>query len=1273
MNKLTKLLSVFIIAGALGAGIAGVAGCKKNGGSGGGGGETVTHTESHKLKHEEKAGTGKHTTTCTVEGCDYVPTENDHVWGDDNVCDDCGAVKIAVQKIEISGAEEVAVGEKITLTATVTPSDATESVVWSIKAGAEFAQIDPATGELTGIKEGLVTVQAAADGKTATKYIAVKAIALKAVTLAKKNLSLKPGENATLVPEFDPANATNKKINWFSSAPAVATVDAEGKVTAVADGTATVTGTTEEGNYKVTCTVEVDHSFVDVKYEVNVTEKFEAVKSDADRRVGFVTVGAGTEVRNRTKPGVYENKKGGALVSDVSYDKSIKIGGNTDKITFNIPSHGTLIIHIQNGSSGVEGWRPFTFTKRGGSSRTIYYSADDGSPTREVIIEIDQAGEYDLTRSDGTSDVFYASYTGRVKETPLESIQVASPGKNEYFVGQTYSYENVQLDKVFESTGRTESLDVTAEGVTVDSSKVDMTQSGTYPVTITYNDGTKDYTAEPFYVTVYAVDSISIGKNATVKESQNTSAGNGVYANHHLRELYFAGDTFSTDGMTITVNASIGSGAEKRTQSFIIHDGYTLSGNDVSTAGKKTVTVTLTGTSHSESFEVYVISGIADLSTAQTVNVNVDAGTADADVGVIKNDAYQFKTIHQALEFLENCKASATANKVMTLAAGKYEEKLEINVPNLTVIGAGTDQEGVYSMIEWDSLYGVNDESGYAQVTDSTATLNVREKAVGFTMRNVIVSNYFNCVEHFNERMGVGYAEHRALAMLIQADKVRVENSTLLGYQDTLEVFTGRHVFQDCLIVGVTDFIFGTNGTTYFNGCEIRAIRHVNDVNPDSSTGKPKGQVGYITAMKGNNNGSDTKVKYGIIFDDCDFTAENGITQGWALGRTWGADAAVMVMNSRIGGHISNTTSRYIAMNGVPQNAQFTEHGNTGAGAINTSITGVTVIADAAEAAKYAEFTTIFADTNGLVKYADAWDGQAGAKIATETYDFTEVAKGSTETVQDHFEGKLEWTGAGSWNGNSIYVSTDTQIKLVKAGKVVISWYGGYGNDADAEITYDAEGKATIKILTSGRYIVNIVVNTAVIPEASVNRTVSVYVKGEAAEPTLIGTIVKPHGNVINEAAVTALISATDYPGKMLDKVYVGEGTTEYDYSAIAADISLYLTLKDSSKTWQVGENIDLKVSATPVIAGVTITGDIQPNGNSLKLNDGSVIKIDAAEGTTAQINWFNHANANDTNATVTYDSTNKQIVIEIKASETGAPNGQIYIISIDIVNASQS
>lgn len=68
----------------------------------------------------------------------------------------------------------------------------------------------------------------------------------------------KAGETLQLTATVAPENAANKKLHWSSSDPKIATVDENGLVTAVSNGTAIITVTTEEGSYTATCTITVN-------------------------------------------------------------------------------------------------------------------------------------------------------------------------------------------------------------------------------------------------------------------------------------------------------------------------------------------------------------------------------------------------------------------------------------------------------------------------------------------------------------------------------------------------------------------------------------------------------------------------------------------------------------------------------------------------------------------------------------------------------------------------------------------------------------------------------------------------------------------------------------------------------------------------------------------------------------------------------------------------------------------------------------------------------
>lgn len=78
------------------------------------------------------------------------------------------------------------------------------------------------------------------------------------ITLDKTSVSIKPGSTTQLTATISPDNATDKSVTWSSSNTAVATVDNNGKVTAVKEGTATITvQSVSNSSVKATCTVNV--------------------------------------------------------------------------------------------------------------------------------------------------------------------------------------------------------------------------------------------------------------------------------------------------------------------------------------------------------------------------------------------------------------------------------------------------------------------------------------------------------------------------------------------------------------------------------------------------------------------------------------------------------------------------------------------------------------------------------------------------------------------------------------------------------------------------------------------------------------------------------------------------------------------------------------------------------------------------------------------------------------------------------------------------------
>lgn len=133
---------------------------------------------------------------------------------------------------------------------------------------------------------GTVTSQAA------TLTVTAATVSVTGVTLNKTSANLTVGGTVILNATITPSDATNKNVTWSSDNTSVATVDADGKVTAAGAGTATITVTTADGNKTATCVVTVTYPYVpprptgpdwgDVADDISDAEPGSTVKVDMD-------------------------------------------------------------------------------------------------------------------------------------------------------------------------------------------------------------------------------------------------------------------------------------------------------------------------------------------------------------------------------------------------------------------------------------------------------------------------------------------------------------------------------------------------------------------------------------------------------------------------------------------------------------------------------------------------------------------------------------------------------------------------------------------------------------------------------------------------------------------------------------------------------------------------------------------------------------------------------------------------------------------------------
>lgn len=187
------------------------------------------------------------------------------------------ATSISLNKEEL----ELAVDDRYSLEATILPDNATsKSVTW--KCSNENIAFVSNTGQIIGVAPGYCNVTATTtDGSNLSASCMVHVfnkVMVESISLDKNNAQLIKGDKLKLVVSFNPSTATNKTFTWSSSNPECASVDTEGNVMGLTEGTSTITVSTMDGsNLSAACLVDVLRD----KYEIRFIIDNEVYKKDS--------------------------------------------------------------------------------------------------------------------------------------------------------------------------------------------------------------------------------------------------------------------------------------------------------------------------------------------------------------------------------------------------------------------------------------------------------------------------------------------------------------------------------------------------------------------------------------------------------------------------------------------------------------------------------------------------------------------------------------------------------------------------------------------------------------------------------------------------------------------------------------------------------------------------------------------------------------------------------------------------------------------------------
>ena len=701
---------------------------------------------------------------------------------------------------------ELQIGEKLTLTATVQPENATDKkVAWQ---SSDPAVATVVNGQVTAIAKGQTEITAVCGGKSAkcTVKVSEKPVDDKeyGVKLDKTSVTMFVGDSERLVATVNLDGGADKTVSWMSLNDEVATVE-NGVVSALKVGITVITAVC--GDYSASCTV----SIAPVKAtgitlnEQNIT----------------VYIGDSYTLKATVSP---ENASENT-VAWMSYDDSVatvidgKIYGRNEGSTVVVAmceTHtATCVVNVVDGAV-----KNLTFDKSELSmfigenysltakvepeyakdKTVIWKSSDENIATvADGKITALQEGEVTIIGSAGGIE---AECTVRIADPdPVTGIEVTGGG-NAFIDAVSLSDYNIKLTR---KSGNTEYLDLKEEYLSFED-LAKLSVPGEHSLTVNYKKLSCTWNLN---VINHEFDGVELRSqtficDGEVKSLEVTGAPDGTsitYTNNGqiehgeytvtavLEKEYYNSKTLTA---TLTINYSTFDGAELNSRTFM-YDGEAKSlevtgapegtrieytGNGRSEAGEYTVTATLTK-------RYYVTKTLTATMKIEVIERNITyvLGYEDA----VNANPEKFNVAF-GLELIAPERGNAGDGLYFT---GWYSDANYLNI--VTRIEAGTDVD-IILYAKWELPYNVDEDGTLTSVKPfgkDLTEITVLPEANGVKIRKIGDSAFKDCKKLVSVTLpeGVIYIGNSVFAGL--------DNLTTVNLPGSIETI-GRIAFQYC-------------------------------------------------------------------------------------------------------------------------------------------------------------------------------------------------------------------------------------------------------------------------------------------------------------------------------------------------------------------------------------------------------------------------------------------------------------------------------------------
>jgi uncharacterized repeat protein (TIGR02543 family) len=262
---------------------------------------------------------------------------------------DTGDTTVAATAVSVSAsANAVTVGDSIALTATVTPSDSTDSVSWSVSDGAAYVSLtaDGAACTITGVAAGVAKVIATAGSVSSSAVeitVSNPTVAVTGITVSPESKTILCGATLQLSAAVSPSNASDTSVKW--------SVTEGSDIVSVSDS-GLVTAGSVAGSAKVTATSVYDSTKTATATITVVSESVVATAVSITSTVSSVVVGSSIDLDASVTP----SNSTDALVWSVSADDAsiASVVASTGVVTGLAAGTATVVATAGSVSASVE-------------------------------------------------------------------------------------------------------------------------------------------------------------------------------------------------------------------------------------------------------------------------------------------------------------------------------------------------------------------------------------------------------------------------------------------------------------------------------------------------------------------------------------------------------------------------------------------------------------------------------------------------------------------------------------------------------------------------------------------------------------------------------------------------------------------------------------------------------------------------------------------------------------------------------------------------------